>query len=105
MPKLLTAEVQDPYAQENFKRLNALLESAAILKGEFRFFELTFNAAVTNQVFKHRLGFLPKDIIQTAVTEGVTVTWHYASFTATDVVLTTSGACTIRVYIGRYEET
>jgi hypothetical protein len=105
IPKLLTSEVKDEYARENFKRLNALLEESPLLKGEFKFFELVLTGAVTNLSLKHNLGFQPKDILQTSVTEGVTVTWKYASFTPTDVVLTTSAACTIRVFIGRYEET
>ena len=68
------------------------------------FYSISYDSAVTNENFAHGLGFKPTDIIMMSKspdTEGVT--WSYDSFTTTNVVLTTTGAVTIRCLIGAYD--
>lgn len=93
-----------PFIQENFILLRDFLKDQVFLNGEFKHYELVFDRAVTNLSFPHRLTFVPKDIIQTFVTEGVTVTWKYNSFDRTNIVFSTSASCTLRFFVGRYQK-
>lgn len=97
-------ELKDQYLETNFRRLNEYLFNQVILRGEFKFFELTFPAAVTNQRVKHFFNFVPKDIIQTSLTGGSTLTWNYDEFDREFLNVTTSGPATVRAFIGRYKE-
>jgi hypothetical protein len=102
--KLLVKEVENEYSQENFKRLQDFINGQPLMKGIFKFFEITYPAAASFEGFTHGLGFQPKDVIMTSVTGGATVTWHYENFDSEKVYITTSTGTTIRVFIGRYEE-
>jgi len=102
--KILTLLTNPVDAEENFTRLEGFLNNETLLKGVFTFKSLTFNSAVTNEAYPHGLKYTPLDILQLSVTNGATVTWHYDSFDATNIYLTTSAACTIRCFIGRYED-
>lgn len=90
--------------QDNFRTLEDYLKKEPFLNGEFNHYELSFDAAVTNQKFQHRLTFVPKDIIQTFLTEGITLTWKYNSFDASTIEFSTNGACTVRFFVGRYRK-
>jgi hypothetical protein len=100
--KLYRNEVEDEYSRQNFQRLQDFLNSFPLAKGDFKFFEITVTSAVTNYKFKHNLGFVPLDVLQTYVSGGATVSWSYDSFDRSNVVFTTSGPTTIRAFIGRY---
>lgn len=63
--------------------------------------EYTVTAAGT-YVIQHNLDGIPKDVITTYCSSG-TVTWNYTSFTKTQISFTTTGATTIRAFIGRFE--
>jgi hypothetical protein len=101
---LFLAEIKDKWVRDNFRKLLDWIRGTPILKGEFRFLEITFTAAVTARDYKHNLPFTPTDVILLATSGGATVTFHYDSFTPTYINLTTSAATTIRCFIGRYEE-
>jgi hypothetical protein len=73
-------------------------------KGDWKFFEITLNSAVTELRFSHKLNFTPKDVIQLSVTDSATITWHYDDFDSTYIVLSSSTACTVRAFIGRVRE-
>ncbi len=94
--------VEDKATQENLQRLSDYLRGDVLAAFHGRFFEITFTTAVTARRYAHKLGFTPKDVLQTYVTEGVTVTWLPDQFDGTDVLLTTTGACTVRAFIGKY---
>lgn len=102
MSKLLSKQVTDPAARDNFLDIEKELNSLPIRKGDWTHLEIVVNSAVANFKFPHSLGFLPKDVIQTAVTNGVNVTWHYSNFTRTHLDITTDGACTVRAFVGTY---
>lgn len=105
MIKLFVKETNDPITRENMKRLQSELTSdQVILKGEWKFFELTFTTAVTNYKYPHKFGFTPKDVIQTYASGAMAVLWNYDSFDGTNLDITTSEAGTVRAFIGRYAE-
>lgn len=101
---LFKKEIDDEFTQENFKRLWEFINYHPLFKGSFKFFEFTFDSAVTNKQLTHKLPFAPKDVITLNVSNGATVTWNYDLFNSEFLVVTTSGACTVRAYVGRYAE-
>lgn len=104
MIKLLTNEIKDIFILENFNRLNAFFNIVDLFRGEWRFFELTFTAAVTNQKIPHNLGFEPKDIIQTSKTGAGSITFNYSLFDQTYFNITTTGSCVVRFFAGTYKK-
>lgn len=105
MIKLLIAEVTDKFSQENFKRLIGYFKTQEFMKGEWRFVEITLNSAVTEYKYPHRIGFMPMDVVQTRLTPaGVTLTWNYSKFDTEYINISTSAACVVRAFIGRYSE-
>ena len=104
MLKLLIPEVKDIYSQENFKRIQNFAVEHNILKAQWFFIEAEFTAAVTAQRFKHTLSFIPLDILQTYKTGAGSVTWEYDLFDRSFFYVTTSGACKVRAFLGRYQE-
>jgi hypothetical protein len=109
--KLFLSEIADRFVRENFKKLDDYLATEPFRKGEFRFFErelatdtaIGYPATVT---FTHGFGKPPKDVIVLSVSpDTVTLTPKYDSFTRTHVAFEVSAACTLRAFIGRYEET
>jgi len=101
---LYRKEIDNEFSQENFRRLWEFLNSHPLIKGDFKFFEYTFDAAVTNKQLAHKLSFVPKDVLQTYVTGGAEVTWNFDKFTKTFLNVTTNAACTVRLFVGRYED-
>lgn len=101
---LLIHEIEDAYIQENFVRLNSFFIKQPFLKGQFKHFTIDFPATVTNLRFPHKLGFQPKDVIQTFLTGTGSLTWNYNLFDANFLDITTSGPCKVRAIIGAYEE-
>ena len=104
MIKLLVKEVEDATIRENFKRVQKEFSSEQpILRGNWKFFEITFTGAVTNFKYPHQLSFVPKDIIQTRLTGTGSLTWNYARFDFTNLDITTTGACVVRAFVGSYD--
>lgn len=101
---LFQKEIDDEHIQENFRRLQYGLNDLALLKGQFKFFKFSFDTAAASKRIPHNLGFAPKDVLQTSVTNGASVTWEYDSFDRDYIYITTSAACDVRAFIGRYEE-
>lgn len=103
-PTLAVNEIKDPFVQENFKKLDEFFRANPLLNGDFKHFEIILDDAVADYNFKHNLNFVPKDLIQTFLTDGITLTWNFDDFTNTDISFTTSGACTVRFFLGRYRK-
>lgn len=96
-------QLQDPVARECFQWIVDFVRDVPLLQGNFRHLELEFNKAETNLKVPHNLGFKPEDIIQTSVTGAGSVTFNYNKFDNTNLDITTSGACVVRFFAGRYE--
>lgn len=90
--------------RDALQNLEDFLRDAIILKGEFSFFEITFNKAVDRLTYSHKLNFIPKDIIQLSVNNGAQITWHYDEFGRDQLVISSNGPCTVRAYVGRHKE-
>lgn len=99
--QLLTQQVTDGTARENFQRLLDFFKIENHLFG-FKQFELVFTSAVTNYRYRHGLGYLPKDIVQTSLLGPGSLTWNYSLFNAEFLDITTTDACTVRVFVGAY---
>ena len=91
-------------ARDNFQKILEAFRGLVIETGNWRFYELTFTAAVTNYRFKHNLTFTPKDIIQTSRTGAGAITFNHTLFNGTFIDITTTGACIVRFFIGRKSE-
>lgn len=103
MIKLLTDNVKDQVTREVIETLINLINREQPLKGQWKFFELTFNQNGTFKV-PHGLMFAPKDVVQLSIRGAIDLTWQFAKFDKTNVELTTTGACTVRALIGTYSE-
>jgi len=101
--KLLLSNLADRLVIENFRIVQETINAQPILRGSWKFYELEFGAGM-NQRISHGLGFLPKDVITTQVSNSEAVVWNYGSFTSEFIDVTVSGACTVRAFIGRYGE-
>lgn len=109
--KLFKTGVTDPLVQENFTKLDEYLQNEPFRKGQFKFMELDLTLATPAGGYPatldipHGLGFIPKDIVVTAVVPGTaTVVWNWNDFTRTYLNATISAAVVIRAYVGRYGE-
>lgn len=103
-PDLILKDIDDTYIRENFKRLSDFLREFPLFRGEWAFFTLTFDAAVTNLKVAHGLGFKPLDIIQTSITGAGSITFNYSLFNSETLDITTTDACVVRCFIGAYSE-
>lgn len=104
LPDLILKDISDIYIRENFKRLTQFFQKETLLKGSFKFFELTFESTVTGKTVQHGLGFKPLDVIQTSVTGTGIPTFNYADFNKDSISVTTTGPCVVRAFIGAYKE-
>lgn len=98
-------DVSDGILRSVFLLLVNQLNRFTFLDAEWSFVEISFDAAVTDYKHKHGLAFVPKDVIQTSLVGSGGVTWSYAKFDSEYLYLTTTGACTVRAFVGRYKET
>ncbi len=104
MIKLLRKEIEDNYLQENFLRIEKEVNSQAILRGQWKFFQVEFTKSVANFKFQHRLPYTPKDIILTSTTGTGVASFDFNLITDTHLDISTTGPCTIRFFVGSYLE-
>lgn len=93
--------LEDQVAKSVFQDLERDLVTISQLEG-FRLVRITFLSAVTNFAYPHGLGFKPLDLIQTSLTGGGAITWHYDRFDKSFLYLTTTGPCVVRAFVGTY---
>lgn len=102
-PGLFKKEIADTFVQENFKRINDYFRAEAITRAGFEFLEIVLPAAVTNFRFPHSLGYQPKDVVLMHNLDNAVVTFNYRLFDKTMLDITSAGATTLRILVGRYE--
>lgn len=100
--------VQDPVVREFLQRIREEFDSQTLLRGKWRFMELSFTSNITNFTVAHGLGFMPKDLFQTGKTGTGSITYNYSRFDSTNIDVTTSGTSAsdplvVRFFVGRYE--
>lgn len=96
---LLLPQVQDSVVRENFQRIQDFTKQNNQLDN-FKHLELVFNSAITNYRHKHGFTFIPKDVILTSSTGPGAATFNYTLFDKDFIDITTSGAVTIRFFLG-----
>lgn len=102
---LIENNIQDPNAQENFRRIKIFLRDTVLLKTGFFFRTFDVPAGfLTNFKYKHSLDFVPKDIFVSALSNNAGVIWHFETFDKTYVYLTVTAPTTIRAYFGSYKD-
>lgn len=95
-------DIQDPVVRENFQKLENETVNSLFPNSRWRFIELVFTGAVTGYQFRHGLGFVPKDVIETSRIGAGSLTWNYSSFTSSIISITTTGAVTVRALVGKF---
>lgn len=102
--KIEVSRVEDATLRDILQLVDENFQEDAVGKADFAFFEISVVGAVTNKKVPHRLGFRPKDVIQTSKTGAGSLTWNYDQFDVTNLDITTTGTCVVRAFIGRYSE-
>ena len=101
-PRLLRQEIEDPYVQENFKRIMDYGNANPLDRSNFQFFSIEIPAATTNFKYKHGLGFVPLDVIIMHNSNNAAITLNYSKFDSNELDITASGATLLRCLVGRY---
>lgn len=101
--RLLIKEIKDQYIQNNFEWLQNYINEEDLLQSRFKAFDLDIVGAETNLKIVHGLNFQPLDIIQTFKTGSGSVTFNYDKFDSVNLDITTTGACRVRFFAGRFE--
>jgi hypothetical protein len=101
---LFSSEIDDPMTRRCFQSLEEGLRNEETLKFNFVKVDFTLDAAGTDIVVPHRLGFKPTDIIVTRQTGPGVVTWNYDAFTDKLLNVTTTGQVSVRALVGAYRE-
>ena len=102
MPRLTVelSRIQDPVLQDVLQSIKDYLADLPMNLADWEFFEVVFTQAETNKKIPHKLKFIPQDVIQTAKLGSGAVTFNYSLFNNTTIDITTTGACTVRFYLG-----
>jgi hypothetical protein len=104
--KLIKSQQNDPDTRENFNRIENFVREDSLLKSEFTFFEFNVSApspGPTEVKLYVRLSFVPRDILVTRHT-GADFTFLYDKFTKDYIVISATGDCKIRAFVGAYSE-
>ena len=101
---LLTKEVEDQIARENFVRIKRELEAQQILRGQWRFFETEFTQTGVKVPVKHNLSFVPRDIIILSAEGDRNFYFNYENFDDKNLYVTISKPVRLRYLAGRYTD-
>lgn len=96
--------IKDDQVVEFAQRIKDIFRMQIILDASWKFYEITFSAAVDNFKYPHGLKFIPKDVLQTYISTDAAVIWNYNEFDRVNLDITVSAPCTVRAFIGRYQE-
>lgn len=99
--------IEDRYVREVIQRIREDLNNQVFLNGEWKFFELEFTSDITNFKISHKLGYTPKDIVQTSLTGTGTLTYNYSEFDVNNLDMTTASTdsaspLVVRFFAGRH---
>lgn len=104
IPDIILKDITEKPVRENFFRMQKFFQKFPLFRGEWTFFELELLGIVTNKTIPHGLAFKPTDIIQTSLIGPGVLTFNFDQFTDKNLVVTTTGACTVRAFVGAYRE-
>lgn len=100
-PNLTVTEIKDTYIQKNFRELQDYFNKQNQLLN-FNFVEFQFTGLSVNQKIAHGLGVVPQDVIITRITGDGLVSINWDKFDATNIDVTATDACRIRMFVGSY---
>lgn len=101
--KFLLKEMDEDSIKQNFELVQSKFKDQKLLM-EWEFFDISFDAAVTDRMFKHNLGYQPKDVLVTRLTGPGALTFEYDKFNQSFIKITTTGACRARFFVGTYKQ-
>jgi hypothetical protein len=96
-------KIEDVAVRDSLQWIFDYVTAEGLLQSNFKHFELEFRKAETEVKVPHGLGFSPIDIMQTYKTGAGAITFVYEKFDTTNLVITTTGACVVRFFAGRYQ--
>lgn len=102
MLKLFDNEISDIATERSFRELTKFINTQPFLLGQWRHMEVVIPGARTNYKVEHKLDFTPQDFILTYQSVNGALTINYANITNRYLDFTTTGAITIRFFVGRY---
>ena len=101
---LRTDKIVDPNVRDSMQAAEEYLQGQTILQGQWEFFELDFEAAVTNFKWPHKFNFVPQDIILTSSQGDQRFIFNFDLFDRTNLDITVSGPVKLRFLAGRYQD-
>ncbi len=104
MLSLSLAQIRDVDVRRNFEKIQGFFRALQFVQAQMRFVRIQFVAAGTNIRYPHNLGFLPKDVLQTSLVGTGSLTWNYDKFDKEFLDITVTGPCTVRAFIGAYQD-
>ena len=96
------SKIKDKDVREAIQRLRDQFRELPFLRGDWMFFEVSFDTVGYNIKYRHGLGFQPKDLIQTFASEDAPVIWNYSLFDKTFLDVDVLTPCTVRFFAGRF---
>lgn len=99
--KLDLGLVQDLNLKDLFQYIQRMANINPLFGKGMAVKEYSFTGAVTDAKISHGLGFRPTDAILTYKSGTATVSFNYDNFDEDNIVVTTSGATTLRILLGR----
>lgn len=101
--KLLVDSGVEERIRNNFDTIEGEWNKHPLTNGSWQLIDREFVAKSypATLVIPHKLGFIPKDVIQTQITGSGTIVYNYSSFTATTFSVTVSNAVAVRFLIGK----
>ena len=96
------AEIIDQGLRRIFQDLFRDVNAEPFVKSGFRFLEVNILKAETQLKIRHGCNFLPKDVIVSSKTGPGTYDLKYELFDAENLIISTTGAVQLRLFVGRY---
>lgn len=100
-PTILIKEITDQYVRKNFQNMSEYFSKQNQLLN-FKFFEISTDAAVDSGTLAHGLGVLPKDIVVLFISGDGQITFDLDNSDLQNLAYSTSGAVYCRIMVGSY---
>ncbi len=104
MVSLALAQIKDLNIRENFGKIQDFFRASSFIAAQFRFITIEFTVAQANIRYPHKLGFVPRDVLQTSLRGTGGLTWNYDLFDKDFLDITVTGPCIVRAFVGAYQD-
>lgn len=103
--KLQKTKYNQILLEKNFSEIERYFNNSPFSSFEGKLFQITIDRILYQQKIANPLNFIPTDVIVTSSSEQAYLTFHVKLFTEKYLILSSSGPCTIRVLIGKFNIT